>query len=111
MTKAKQAILPAYLLLCLLIGGSVQGIWAVAMLQALAVAILAGGRDEPSPTDAACGQALLDVAGRPARIAVCPAIGAVAALAVDDHSRPWVLAEGYRMLGMPLPWLPLSLGA
>lgn len=39
--QAKMLVAPAYLLLCLLLGGSAQGIWANFILQLLAVAILA----------------------------------------------------------------------
>ena len=41
MTFVRSAIVPAYILLCLILGGSAQGIWSNAALQLLAVAIIA----------------------------------------------------------------------
>ena len=41
MNRARYAILPGYVLLCLLLGGSVQGMWGNAVLQLGAVGLLA----------------------------------------------------------------------
>ncbi len=37
----RQSVAPAYLLLCLLLGGSAQGIWTIAVLQVVGLAIIA----------------------------------------------------------------------
>src|SRR5688572_32842014 len=39
--KIRSAVAPAYLLLCLLLGGSPQGMWGNAVLRLLAIAIIA----------------------------------------------------------------------
>jgi O-antigen ligase len=49
--KLRPAIAPAYLFLCLLLGGSVQGVWANALLRLIAIGIIAWAliapREEP----------------------------------------------------------------
>jgi len=109
MSPARQATLPAYLFLCLLIGGSRQAVWGNALLQLLAVAILAWAALTPDP------QAI----GRPARRLL--QIIAAAAILILLQLIPlppelWtrlpgrdLLVSGYEMLGMPLPWLPISM--
>lgn len=45
--SVRSAVAPAYLFLCLLLGGSPQGVWGNAILQLLAVAIIAWALIEP----------------------------------------------------------------
>ena len=41
MAKLREAVAPLYLLLCLILGGSAQGIWGNMLLQLIGIAILA----------------------------------------------------------------------
>jgi O-antigen ligase len=109
MSKVKQAILPAYLLLCLLLGGSVQGIWANAALQIMAVAILAWSLlTEQAPLMPRAGRQLLWIAGLLALLVVLQLVPLPSSLWTTMPGRGF-LAEGFHMLGLSLPWLPLSL--
>jgi O-antigen ligase len=109
MTKAKEAIIPAFLGLCLLIGGSTQGIWANALLQLLAVAILAWSAvtRDPQVMPLAARRLLLVVAGLGLLFAI-QLVPLPPGLWTAIPGRNF-LAAGFEMLGMPLPWLPLSL--
>ena len=109
MSKAKQAILPAYLLLCLLIGGSVQGIWANAGLQLLAVAILAWSALAPErqPMPRAAKQ-LLWIVGLLGLLFMAQLVPLPPSLWTAVPGRD-TLVTGFQLLGMPTPWLPLSL--
>ncbi|WP_158274615.1 O-antigen ligase family protein [Sphingosinicella humi] len=108
--RIREGLAPAYLLLCLVLGGaSAAGLWANMLLQLLAIPIilwsLVGSPDSSlSP---------------PARRLILLAGLAVALVALQLVPLPpalWSLlpgrqaiVEGYQMLGMPLPWLPISL--
>ena len=109
MSKAKEAILPAYLLLCLLIGGSAQGIWANALLQLLAIAILAWSAlaKDPPPMPRTAGRLLLLV-GLLLLLFVVQLVPLPPGLWTAIPGRQF-LGAGFELLGMPLPWLPLSL--
>lgn len=109
MTMIRQAILPAYLLLCLLIGGSVQGIWANAALQLLAIAILAWSMltKEPQPMPRAAKQ-LLWIVVLLGLLFIIQLVPLPPALWTAIPGRDF-LADGYDLMGMPTPWLPLSL--
>src|SRR5438067_140866 len=107
--RLREAVAPLYLFLCLIIGGSAQGIWANMALQLLGLAILAWAAlapaDEPllGPT-------------RQLLILVAIAIAAVAIQLVPLPPSLWshlpgraAIASDYRTLGMAVPPLPLSL--
>jgi O-antigen ligase len=109
MTRVRHAILPAYLFLCLMFGGSTQGIWANAVLQLLAIAILAWAavaRDPVALTRP--GRHLLLIGGGLAVLFAVQLVplppGLWMALPGRDE-----LAAAFTLLGLPLPWLPLSL--
>ena len=105
----RQAAAPSYLFLCLVLGGSAQGIWGNAVLQLIGLAIIAWSAavriDEP----------LL----RPARQLLWLTIAGLAVVAFQLVPLPaslWPhlggreqLAEGYRVLGLAVPDRPLSL--
>ncbi len=108
--NVRQAIIPFYLLLCLLLGGaSAAGYWANMILQLLALPILVWALIErrPEPMPPAARQLL----------AIC-ALG-VLLIAVQLIPFPpefWAglpghgqFAEMLRAMGVALPWLPLSL--
>ena len=107
-SRYREAVAPAYLFLCLLLGGSGQGIWENMVLQLLGLAIIAWA-------------AWLGAGHRvaqPARHLLLIALAAIALVALQMVPWPpaiWtrlggreVIAEGYRILGMGAPWLPIS---
>jgi len=107
--RIRGAVAPAYLFLCLVLGGSPQGMWGNAILQLLAVAIIAWAlisrSDEPLPKSA---RQLL-------------AIVSLVLLIVLIHLTPlppgiWTtlpgrgfIEDGFRLLGISTPAMPLSL--
>lgn len=104
----RQFVAPLYLFLCLALGGSAQGAWRNAIVQLTGLAILAWAAFErpaaPPP--------------RPARqlmVLMALAIGWCVLQLVPLPAGLWTslgpraeLAEGYRLMGMALPPLPLS---
>jgi O-antigen ligase len=107
--RLRQAVAPLYLLLCLILGGSAQGIWANMALQLLGVAIIAWAfmmrADEPLLWPA-----------RQLLILAAVAVAVVAAQLVPLPSSVWPhlagrasIADGFRILGVSIPALPLSL--
>jgi O-antigen ligase len=108
-TRARELALPAYLLLCILIGGSSQGIWGNALLQLLAIALLAWAAlvlDPPA----------LPVAGRRLLLVMLAALLWIGVQLVPLPPALWTslpgrefVARGYELLGISAPWLPISL--
>ncbi|MCY7339667.1 MAG: O-antigen ligase family protein [Sphingomonas bacterium] len=102
-------LIPAYVLLCLLIGGSTQGVWGVVLLQWLAIAILAwsavASDTARSPTAA---RPLMLIAGAALLLLIAQLIPLPPALWTALPGRSF-LVEGYRLTGLNLPWLPMSL--
>ena len=102
------AIVPAYLLACLVFGGSAQGVWANAALQLLAIPIIAwaflGATAMPKRAAASLGiiavLTLLVIAIQ--LIPLPPAIWT--ALPGRDF-----VAAGFDLLGVSAPWMPISL--
>ena len=109
MSNLRQAVAPAYLFLCIVLGGSAQGIFSNLALQLAGVAILAWAFLTPAP--------LKD--SRPARQLGWLAAAAVALILLQLIPLPpaiWsyipgrdVVVDGHRLLGQPLPWMPVSL--
>ena len=109
MTKVVQGILPGYVMLCLLLGGSVQGMWGNAVLQVGAVALLAWSASTRKPRAMTRSERLL--------LAI---VGGLALLFVLQllplPPEMWSalpgradFAAGFAMIGMSPPWLPVSL--
>jgi O-antigen ligase len=100
---------PAYLFLALLLGGSTRGIWGNMALQLLAIALLAWAvlspAREPWPQQA---RPLVLVAVAGLLLILLQLVPVPPALWSGLPGRGGV-AEGYTLLGAPLPWLPLSL--
>jgi len=107
--RARHAVAPLYLLLCLLLGGSQQGIWANMLLQLLGVGLIAWSaldRSAPGLT-------------RPARQLLWLALAALAVVALQLVPLPFdwwsklggrsALAADYRVLGLSPAFLPASL--
>lgn len=107
--KLRQLVIPLYVLLCLLLGGSVQGDWRNMVLQLLAVALIAWAALSRRP----------ESIGRAARMLVLLTLAAVALFVIQLIPLPpkvWpmlpgrdLLAAGYRTLGYDFPWLPVSM--
>jgi O-antigen ligase len=104
----RTAVAPLYLLACLVLGGSAQGVWQNMVLQLAGLAIIAwaalGRSEEPVAR-----------AGRPV---VYLAIALIAVVALQliplppslwAHGSRAAIAEGYRLLGKPVLMLPISL--
>jgi O-antigen ligase len=108
--QMRLAVVPAYLMLCLLLGGaSAAGFWPNMVLQLLAVALLfwaaISNRSAATPTPA-----------RQLFVLVGLIVLLVGAQLVPLPPSVWTafpgrepVADGFRMLGQPLPWLPISL--
>ncbi len=109
MTRAREVILPTYLLLCLIIGGSTQGIWANALLQILGTAILAWSMitSDPQPIPPAGKRLLLIIAGL-ALLFALQLVPLPPGVWTAIPGRKF-LADGFNLLGMAPPWLPLSM--
>lgn len=107
--KLRSAVAPLYLFLCLLFGGSPQGMWGNAILQLLAVAIIAWALMEPR--DRGLGRAvsqllvllLLAILLALVQLAPLPP-GLWATLPGRDF-----VVQGFELLGLPLPAMPISL--
>lgn len=105
----RSAVVPLYVLLCLILGGSAQGIWSNAVLQLLAVAIIGWSllvKAPGPPTRAARG--LLVLLGFVLLLVIVQLIPLPPSLWSALPGRGFV-ADGFALLGRPAPWLPLSL--
>jgi O-antigen ligase len=111
MTHAlRLAAMPGFLLLCLLLGGaSAAGFWANLVLQLIGLAIIlwavASRRSTPLP--AASRQALA-ILGLGAALILLQLVPLPPSIWTHLPGRGAV-ADGYRLIGRPLPWLPISL--
>lgn len=107
--RARHGVAPAYLLLCLLLGGSAQGIWANMILQLVGIAILAWAAVVPSAEPLAKDhRQLLGLVTLGLALVVLQLVP----LPPDIWERlggRGPVAEGYRVLGIAAPWLPISL--
>ncbi len=104
------ALIPAYLLLCLTLGGaSAAGFWANMVLQLLAIPILFWSlvAERRAPMSAAARQllALLVAAGLVVVLQLVPLPPEVWTRLPGRRE----VAEGFALLGQPLPWMPVSL--
>ncbi len=109
MSKFRQAIAPAYLFACIVMGGSAQGMFSNLLLQLLGIAILCWALLASSPVRDS----------RPARQLGWIAVLAIALVLIQLVPLPPALwshlpgrqfvVDGFRLLGQPLPWMPLSL--
>ena len=110
MTRLLQrSALPAFLLLCLVLGGSSQGVWTNAALQLLAALLLAWVTVAPAPER-------ISRAGRLLGLLVIGAVLLALAQLVPLPPSLWTalpgrepVAAGYALLGQDLPFLSLSM--
>ena len=109
MTRLKPAVIPLYIFLCLLIGGSAQGRWGYALLQLLAIGILAWAALTREPTElTAAGKRLFLIAAAVLALFAIQLVPLPPAIWTQLPGRGFV-AEGYGLLGLGLPWQPISL--
>lgn len=108
-SRINSLLAPAYLLLCILLGGSAQGVWANLALQLLGIALLAWAAISPEePASNTRGPAVVEL------------LVALALLIILLHLIPlppdlWQklpgregIAAGFSALGYPTPSLPIS---
>ena len=108
MTRPKELILPAFLLACLIMGGSSQAIWGNAFLQLLGVAILGWSILTPDPQPLTiAGRRLLQIVAAAGLLLLVQAIPMPPAIWTALPGRE-LQASGYSLLDMPLPWAPIS---
>lgn len=106
-SAAKSFVAPLYLLVCLILGGSAQGVWQNAVLQLAGVTLIAWAAitrgDEPT--------------AKPVRLLTYLLIAALAVIALQQVPLPssWLasnararIAEGFSVLGRSVPRLPIS---
>ena len=109
MSPLRQAIAPAYLFLCIVMGGSAQGIFSNLALQLLGVAILAWAFLTRTPLkDSRPARQLGWLAAAAVTLVLLQLIPLPPAIWSNLPGRQFVV-EGYRLLGQPLPWMPVSL--
>lgn len=106
---ARQLVIPLYLFLCLLLGGSAQGIWAKMILQLIGVAIIAWALVErPTEKLSSAARQLLWLGSATIALVLLYLVPLPPAVWTGFGGRE-AIAEGYRILGMPLPAMPVSL--
>ena len=109
-SRPRQLVAPLYLFLCLIIGGSAQGIWGNMVLQLARAGDHRLGGDVARPVNrwssrrgSCCGSRILG--DRRRRNPADPAAG----VRVAAPRRPAKDRRGLSLLGIALPALPLSL--
>lgn len=107
--RIRSGVAPAYLFLCLLLGGSPQGVWGNTALQLLAIAIIAWAllvrRAEPVVRSA---RQLLAIAALAISIVLLQLVPLPAGIWAQLPGRDFV-ATGFQLLGIGLPPMPISL--
>ena len=107
--RLRAAVVPAYLLLCLVLGGSTQGALTNLALQLLGIAIIAWAvlaRPPGALPPPVRGLLLIAVLTLLLFLVQLLPLPPSSWSALPGQQR---IAEGYRLLGQPLPWRPLSL--
>jgi O-antigen ligase len=107
--QLRELIVPAYLFLCIVFGGSAQAIWGNLILQLCALALIAWAVMQP----------LREARFAPHRAPLILLLAALLLIFAQLIPLPpdiWVrlpgrqiVARGFVLLGEPKPWLPLSL--
>jgi O-antigen ligase len=110
MHHLRLAVVPAYLLLCLVLGGaSAAGIWANMLLQLLAIPLLAAALlARPATPIPAAGRQLMALLLLVVAVILVQLVPLPPALWTALPGRAPV-AAGFTALGQPLPWLAMSL--
>lgn len=107
-SRTRDAVAPAYLLACLILGGSRQGIMASMVLQLIGLGILSWAALVPSAGEAPGRE-------RPLFVIVLLALAMVGLQLIPLPPDIWEglgsrrsIIEGFSILGTRQPWLPLS---
>lgn len=110
MHQLRLALVPAYLLLCLILGGaSGAGIWSNMLLQLLALPIVAAAiLARPSTPVPAPGRELIALLLAMVAVIAAQLIPLPPSVWTEIPGRP-AIAEGFAALGQPVPWLSWSL--
>lgn len=107
--RIRPAVAPAYLFLCLVLGGSPQGVWRNAVLQLLAIVIIAWalieGRDERLPRSL---RQLMAIAAIALLMALAQLVPLPANIWTSLPGREFI-ANGFQILGIAPPAMPISL--
>lgn len=107
--RFRLALGPTYLFLCLILGGSVQGVWSAALLQLLGIAIIAASFLKPSESPLAKPEKQLGLLlGAAILLIVLQIIPLPPALWTALPGRRLV-AEGRALLGLSPGWSSISL--
>lgn len=105
----RSAVVPLYVLLCLVLGGSAQGIWSNAALQLLAVAIIAWSAVvKPFGPLTGAAKVLFVLVGLVVSMLCLQLVPLPPSVWLALPGRGF-LAHGYALLGQAPPWLPISL--
>lgn len=107
--RVRSMVVAGYLLLCILLGGSAQGIWSNLALQLLGIALIAWAAIAPEPADEGAESPallylLLGLSGLVVLLQLIP-LPASIWTGLPGRSE---LAEGLALTGETGPWLPLS---
>lgn len=107
--RIRQAVAPAFLFLCLLLGGSPQGVWSNAILQLVALATIAWAliewREENAPRPA---RQLLKIAALAILVLLIQLVPLPVGIWTSLPGREFVV-DGFKLLGTSLPAMPMSL--
>lgn len=104
----RQLVVPIYLFLCLILGGSPQSVWGLLALQIVAILIIACASVAPAPDRIAKGRGLLLLLMAFLALAAAQLIPLPPLLWTELPAR-LLVEDGYRALDQELPWLPVSL--
>ena len=110
-SRLHQAVAPAYLFLCLILGGSAQGVWSNLALQIIAVALLAWAAwtSDAEPVGAA-GRRLIWIFSITLLLIGIQLIPLPPQIWGQLPGRS-IVRDGYAILGMQSPWLPMTMAA
>lgn len=101
-------VAPAYLLLCIIFGGSQQGIWANAALQIIAVGLLLWISIAHRPPPATRSLRLVSGLALLTFITIALQLVPLPPVLWTSLGGRELLVEGYQTLQLQLPWLPIS---
>jgi O-antigen ligase len=105
----RPAVVPVYILLCIVLGGSTQGYWGAAILQLLAIAIIGWSLLTPDRLQlSGAAKGLFAIAALTVLLPIIQLVPLPPGLWTAIPGRDLII-EGFRLLGQPLPSLPISL--
>lgn len=109
MAPVRRFLVPVYIVLAMLLGGSAQGVWRNLVLQLLAIALIAAAV-------VAQRRERLSTASRSLVALLIGAVGLIVLQLIPIPPALWaslpgreIVREGFTLRGEALPWLPLSL--